>query len=296
MEEFAPAASTSRRGFLTFAGVGVGATALAPNAAADVGTTSPSGVVIENQTANVVFVDGAIKGIPYDSAGLNMAEYKARAASNTVAFNKAWKAAIALTRSVTSSTNANGSVLQNPNAGVIVRVDPGYYAIDQWDLTVARSDLGLANLEDATHGPYGEWTVNIAIEAEGVVLVAKDYGGSLYAGQPVVHLGSVERTGNSQNLLKKVKITGLKIQSDPNSQSNYASADRQGMLVEHCQNIHLSHMYISAFRRDGLIVQATMDSTFIDIDIMWCASLSKDATDATVAAYGLNIVDRKSVV
>ncbi|MGC5254648.1 hypothetical protein, partial [Escherichia coli] len=71
---------------------------------------------------------------------------------------------------------------------------------------------------------YGEWSLRITVEAEGAVLVAKDHTGWSADGKPVVYLGSPSSPGFSRDLVKRVTIRGLSIQSDDNPiQSSYAS-------------------------------------------------------------------------
>ncbi|WP_458866149.1 hypothetical protein, partial [Enterococcus faecium] len=81
-------------------------------------------------------------------------------------------------------------------------------------------------------------------------------------GKPVVYLGSPSSPGFSRDLVKRVTIRGLSIQSDDNPiQSSYAS-DRVALLIHQAQEITLERVSIYGFRREGLRLEGVMDSTF----------------------------------
>lgn len=283
-----------RRHFLLTAGTGaaVGTAGTALNAPA------PAAAATSADSASVVTVTDAIAGIPFrtGTSELDTAEYARRAAANSAAFNDAWKRALQLLRVVptpTASPASGRSVNWLPNAGVTLKVPPGFYAIDQWNLAVTPADLRLPGTERASGQQYGEWSVRITIEAEGVVLVARDHAGST-AGSPVVYLGSPESSGGSQDLLKRVVLRGLTVQSDGHSlQANYV-ADRVGILVRQSQEIRLERVSVFGFAREGIRFEGVMDSTIDAAVIGWCGRGSRLSAPPTPSPFGLAFLSTRN--
>lgn len=281
-----------RRRFLAAAGSGVAvasaASALAATpalAATGTTTTDPPG------GATIVTVTGTVPGIPFrtGTAQLDVAEYARRAAINSSAFDAAWRRALDALRIVPTPADspASGhSVNWLPNAGVVLRVPPGYYAIDQWNLAVRAADLHLPGSEREAHQQFGEWSVRVTIEADGVALVAKDYEGSTFAGAPVVYLGSPDSPGYGHDLLKRVVIRGLSIQSDANPIQAFTVSNRSGLAVEHAQEIRLERISVFGFAHEGVRLVGVMDSSIEGVVIGWCARAARSGS----SAYALSLL------
>lgn len=282
--------SIDRRRFLSSAGAGVAVASAAALTTPSPALASPTS---GDSTAPVdlVTVTGAVLGIPYitGTSQLDIAEYARRAAINTTAFNAAWRTALATLRVVPppqDSPASGNSVNWAPNAGVTIRIPPGFYAIDSWDLSVRPADLHLPGSERDSQTQYGEWSVRIAIEADGAVLVAKDHPNSSPAGSPVVYLGSPDSPGRGYDLLKRVVIRGLSIQSDGNPIQSYYVADRTGLTVEHAQEVRLERVSVFGFAHEGLRLVGVMDSTIDGVFIGWCARAARTGS----TAYALSLV------
>ncbi|MDQ1076920.1 MULTISPECIES: hypothetical protein [Microbacterium] len=256
-----------RRGFL------LAATATAGLATFSSAPTAAS-AADENVPNTVVTVLGAMRGVPYALAtsALDEIEFARRARINTVAFRKAWKEALATVRFVSPpevSEASNYETVSQPLSGATIRVPPGFYPIDTWDMSVTPADLNLPGSE--AHGPqYGEWSIRVTVEADGAVLVTKDYPGSPSPTTPVIYLGSPDSPGRSLDLLKRVTIRGLSIQSDTNPIQSFTATDRVGMIVHQAQEVCLEKVSIFGFRREGLRLEGVMDSTFTSVNIGWC--------------------------
>ena len=286
--------SLDRRRFLATAGSGAALAAAgvvaAPREEAALATT-PTGPI------DVVTVEGAIPGIPYRTrtAILDVAEYARRAQINSDAFTNAWKRALQQLAEVPApadSPASGNSVNWRPNAGVVLRVPPGFYAIDQWSMATRPADLGLPGSEPDGQ-QYGEWSVRITVEADGVVLVAKDHPGTV-AGSPVVYLGSPDSPGGSKDLLKRVVIRGLTVQSDGHSlQADYVP-DRVGIVVHQSQEIRLERVSVFGFAREGIRFEGVMDSTIDAAVIGWCGRPSRLASPPDPLPYGLSIVSNRN--
>jgi hypothetical protein len=282
-----------RRRFLATAGSG------AALAAAGV-VTAPTSGAAHAQTStgavDVITVDGAIPGIPYRTRTsiLDVAEYARRAQVNSAAFTNAWTRALQRLAEVPApadSPASGNSVNWRPNSGVVIRVDPGFYAIDQWSMATRPADLGLPGSESEGH-QYGEWSVRITIEAEGVVLVAKDHQGTS-VGSPVVYLGNPDSPGGSRDLLKRVTLRGLTVQSDGDSLQGGYVADRIGMLVHQSQEIRLEQVSVFGFAREGIRLEGVMDSTIDAAVVGWCGRPSRLATAPDPLPFGLSLASTR---
>lgn len=241
-----------------------------------------------------ITVSGALRGVPYalSTGSLDELEYARRARINSRAFRQAWQQALERIRTISFMQTSPSSGLDSvsePVAGVTLRVPPGFYPIDTWDLSVTAADLHLSDLEGDVGRQFGEWSVRILIEADGAVLVAKDYTGSNTAGSPVVYLGSPDSSGVSRDLLKRVTIRGLSVQSDGNPLQAFTASDRVGMLIHEAQEITLERVSIFGFRREGLRLEGVMDSTFLQVNIGWCARMSA----AEPQPYALALISQR---
>ena len=154
------------------------------------------------------------------------------------------------------------------------------------------ADLGLPGSEPDGQ-QYGEWSVRITVEADGVVLVAKDHPGSV-AGSPVVYLGNPDSPGGSKDLLKRVVIRGLTVQSDGHSlQAGYV-ADRVGILVHQSQEVRLERVSVFGLGLEGIRFEGVMDSTIDAAVIGWCARPSSLPSPPDPLPYGLSIVSTRN--
>lgn len=278
-----------RRTLLTGVGIAAGLTALTGETRATAAEDDGGGSDMETIT-----VSGAVRGVPYALAtgSLDQLEYARRASINSRVFRQAWTKALDRLRTISFMQTSPSSGLESvsePIAGVILKVPPGFYPIDSWDLSVTAADLHLSAPEGDAGGQFGEWSVRIVIEADGAVLVAKDYAGSGSEGTPVVYLGSPDSAGLSRDLLKRVTIRGLSIQSDVNALQAFTSSDRIGMLVHEAQEITLERVSIFGFRREGLRLEGVMDSTFLGVNIGWCAR----ASDSASQTYALALISKR---
>ncbi len=289
-----PSLSLDRRLFLATAGSGAAlaaASVVAAPPSESAHADTPTGPV------DVITVEGAIPGIPYRTrtAILDVAEYSRRAQVNSDAFTNAWKRALQRLAEVPApvdSPASGNSVNWRPNSGVVLRVPPGFYAIDQWSMATRPADLGLPGSEPDGQ-QYGEWSVRITVEADGVVLVAKDHPGSV-AGSPVVYLGNPDSPGGSKDLLKRVVIRGLTVQSDGHSlQADYV-ADRVGILVHQSQEVRLERVSVFGLAREGIRFEGVMDSTIDAAVIGWCGRPSRLPSPPDPLPYGLSIVSTRN--
>ena len=260
-----------RRTFIAGAGIAAGFGTFVPNTRA-----SASEQATNAGPMDTVTVTGAVAGVPFalSTGSLDELEYGRRAKINARVFRQAWETALSRLRIVTAAekSSASGlSTVSQPIAGVVIRVPPGFYPIDAWNMSVTPADLGLPGPErDAGH-QFGEWSVRIVIEADGAVLVAKDYADSGNVGTPVVYLGSPSSPGFSADLLKRVTIRGLSVQNDVDPTQAFTSSDRAGMVIHQAQEITLERVSIYGMRREGLRLEGVMDSTFLGVNIGWCA-------------------------
>jgi len=285
--------SINRRHFLGGAGAGVAAAAVSSVVPTPAAHASPSSGESSGPTT-VITVTGAVLGIPFitGTSQLDVAEYARRAAINTTALNDAWTRALAALRVVpapTTSPASGNSVNWLENASVVIRVPAGFYAIDSWDMSVRASDLHLPGSERDAGVQYGEWSVRITVEADGVVLVAKDHPSVASAGTPVVYLGSPDSPGHGYDLLKRVTIRGLSIQSDGHPIQGFYVANRSGLTVEHAQEVRLERLSIFGLADEGLRLVGVMDSTIEATFIGWCARASRTGS----TAYALSLLSHR---
>lgn len=147
--------------------------AAAPSASAE---TSGGGSWREDPTdANVIHVLGA--------RGYGDANF----ATNNKAFAETWQEVLRRQR-------------EESRGGQTVRIPPGIYFIDRWDLSVVWSDIGSASKPEADRSGSASWFLNVTIHAEGVVFVVKKSAGETYQSvsgpapvpEPVIRVGSQE--------------------------------------------------------------------------------------------------------
>lgn len=258
---------STRRNLLAAGGLGAAAVfAAAPSASAE---TSGGGSWREDPTdANVIHVLGA------------RGDADANFATNNKAFAETWQEVLRRQR-------------EESRGGQTVRVPPGVYLIDHWDLSVVWSDIGSASEPEAQRSGSESWFVNVTIQAEGVVFVAKKSAGETYQSvsgpapvpEPVIRVGSREG-GRAQNLLKKVTIIGLRIQAGTSPSANLNSIQRLGILIEHCQQFVMDRVWISLLTLGGMSLVGTMDCAFSNVQILWCG---RDSEDTSAKRYGLTI-------
>ena len=169
------------------------------------------------------------------------------------------------------------------------------YFIDHWDLSVTWSDIGPESTPSDERSQSGAWFLNVTIEAEGVIFVVKKAVGEFYTmgsdstpipvPAAVIRIGSRDG-GNSNSLLKKVSLMGLRIQANSDPSYNLNSIDRLGFLVEHCQQFTMSHVWASLLHLGGIALIGVMDSLVSNCQALWCG---RDAEAAADKRYGLAI-------
>lgn len=282
-----------RRSFLLGAGTAAGLAAITHEAGAAAAVEQAP----DQSGSFVITISDAISGVPYalETSALDEQEFARRARHNTTVFRAAWVRALQSLRSVSApetSTSSGFSTVSAPVGGAVIRIPPGFYPIDTWDMSVTPTDLGLPGSEASAQQPYGEWSLRIVIEADGAVLIAKDYAGAPTTDHPVVYLGSPTSPGRSVDLLKRVTIRGLSVQSDTNPSQSFTSTDRVAVVVHQSQEVYFERVSIYGFRREGLRLEGVMDSTFTGVNIGWCAPF--DGAESSPGRFALALVTTES--